>query len=238
VSDDEGYDPYDESNNSGGGGAPVVSWALARIGNKVTGIVLPPDVENPSKGYKLGREYQDGTDDDPSDKGFLVWPPRNNTQGIKRPVTEARFVKTWPDEPKPSGRAFVTRVEITLQTEFTDGEFLSDSFVKRAKENGQEPNEITTRRILRSGPDLPEKFDEALKAAGERAPGVGQRWTVELIDREDNKKGKGKTRRHKVTVEPATPETMKIVDAYVAAQKAATPAKAEPGDPYGSEPPF
>jgi hypothetical protein len=236
---DEVYDPYDESNNTGGGGAPVVSWALSRLGDKVTGIVVPPDIESPSKGYKIGREYQDGTDEDSDDKGFLVWPPKNNRQDIKRPVTEAKFARLWPDEPIPTGRGQVTRVEITLQTEYRNAEFLSDSFVKRTKEGEGDPNAITTRRILRSGPDLPEKFDEALKAAGEKAPSVGQRWTVELVDREENKRGKGKTRRHKVTIEPATPETLKIVDAYVTAAMAAAPAQAEPGDPYaGGEPPF
>lgn len=245
--DDDLYDPYADG-NSGAGGAPVISWKYARPGEIFTGVVLPPEpVERPDKGYKMGREYQAGTDADPDDKGFMVWPPKNNSLKQKRPVTEMKFRELWPDEPIPTGRGKVSRVNVTLQTKYVAGEFLSDNAKARMTEDEVDPASETLRRVIISGGDLTPKIDAALKPLGGK-PEPGQAWTIRLASREPNVGRQGSTSRYDVTILGPTDETRKLVADYVVAKQAEANAAADAADesdPYtsaeaasGGTPPF
>lgn len=252
---DELYDPWADNGPSGeASGAPVISWSGLKAGAMFDGIVLPArPLTHPTQGYEMRREYQDGTDDDPKDKGFLVWPPRDNEQDITRPVTERTFIKTWgKDEfdalPKS---ARVSRTNITFLTSYHSGEFLSDNALARMKEAEIDPNGEQLRRVILSGADLPGKVTEALGKLGV-PPTPGQTWRIILDEREPNKGGrKGSTKRHTVLIKEPTPETLEVVAKYVAAEQAkvkADAADAAQDDPWatpgtakaatGSEPPF
>lgn len=234
---DDLYDPYEDA-GSGSGGAPVISWKYSRPGDAFTGVVIPPlPLERPEKGYKMGREYQNGTDSDPDDKGFLVWPPKNNREKIKRPVTEGRFAELWPDEEMPTGRGRVSRVEVTFATDYAAGEFFSDTMKDRYEDDEKDPKDEKHRRVVVSSADLRAKVDEALKAYGGK-PQPGQRWTVTLSKREPNVGRQGTTSRYTVSIQEPTAETKAIVQAHIDAAKASANAAADAEEDAGLNPPF
>ena len=236
--DDELYDPYEASGQASGVYAPTVSWKFARVGTdtaRFTGVLVPPKpVERPTKGHVMRRDYQNGTDTDPDDKGWMVWPPKNNTENINRPVTEKKFRLTWPEESLADAQK-VSQVNLSFATTYTNGEFLSDNTVKRMGERDQKVADQVLRRIIKTGADLRGKIDAAEKAVGGR-PVPGQIWTIELTDRKDNAPKKGTTSIFTVTIEPPTPASLAIVEAYIVAEKekAALAADAAAGDPYVS----
>lgn len=252
VNEDELYDPWADNAGSGeGAGAPVISWKYSKDGTAFDGIVLPPrPVTHPDQGYQMRREYQDGTDADEKDKGFLVWPPKDNEQDITRPVTERTFIRNWGKEEFDALKPYqiVSRTNVTFLTTYHSGEFLSDNWVKRAKENEVDPDSEQLRRVIIQGADLEPKVKEALGKLGV-PPTPGQRWRITLDQREPNSGGrKGATNRYTVLIAAPTPETLEVVGKYVAAEQAkvkANAADAAQSDPWaagsaatGSEPPF
>lgn len=233
---DELYDPYENEGSGSSGGAPIASWKFSRPGDKFTGVVVPPEpLTAPGKGYKMIPEWFEDENDE-KNKGFLVWPVRNNAQKIIRPVTERKFAELWPEDKDEMRR--VSRVAVSFMTNYTSSEFLSDSATKRYREDGKDPNAELGRRIIREGPDLPKKFEDALKVAGAKAPTVGQRWTIELVEREENKNGKGQTKRYKITIEPPTAESKAIVQAYIEKAQSGTADAEYSAATGGEEPPF
>lgn len=246
--EDDLYDPYEAQ--ASGGGAPVVSWKYSRPGDTFTGVVVPPDVARLDKGYKMGREYSQGTDTEPDDTGFMVWPPKNNKEQIKRPVTESKFALNWPHLDVADAQK-VSRVNVTLVTTLTSGEFLSDSAKARMEDADPpiDPNTVVDRRVIVSGADLVPKVNAALKAAGGK-PLPGQTWTIKLIAREPNVGRLGTTSRYEVTVTAPTEGTKAIVAKWVEIEQARQGALADSQDatdPYvgpaaagaaPSEPPF
>lgn len=242
--EDDYQDPYERSSGSGGG-APVVSWKFVREGgDKFEAVVVPPDVEIPTRGYKMRGDYQNGSDDDPDDKGFLVWPPRNNPEKIKRPVTEMRHQSLWPDidikARDSQGRRIVrpvSRVNVTFETGYKASEFISEDTIKRLKEDETDPNSITLRRMILNSKDLEEKLEKAFKAIGTDRPQPGQTWRIGIEERRSNAPRKGSTTIHSVEVLAPTPETMKIVEAHVARGKAEAAEVAEPYAASSNEPP-
>jgi hypothetical protein len=245
--DDDLQDPYERS--SGGGGAPVVSWKFVKAGgDKFVGVVLPPVVTGPkantTKGYEMRRDWQAGTDTDPDDKGFLVWPPRDNTEGIKRPVTERKHKQLWPDidisARDSQGRRIVrqvSRTNVTFHTAFTGAEFISESTEARMKERDMDPTLETQRRIILNSRDLEDKLNAAFKAIKTDRPQPGQVWTIGIQERKPNVGRQGSTTVYTVDVKAPTPETMKIVQAHVEAEQAkANDAAdvADPGDPWAT----
>ena len=250
-------DPFERQ--SGGGGAPVVSWKFVRAGgDKFTGIVLPPVVTGPKaatdKGYEMRKDWQAGTDEDPDDKGYLVWPPRGNTEGYKRPVTEMKHQKIWPHiditARHPDGKPVVRKVwrtNVTFHTNYAAAEFISEKAAKRMVEQEKDPNAETLRRIILNSKDLETKLAAAFKAIGTDRPRPGQTWTIGIQAREDNVGRQGSTTIYSVDVKAPTPETMAVVKAYIDAEQnkaAETEAKADPSDPWaagstqGEPPPF
>jgi hypothetical protein len=238
--DDDLYDPFEAQ--SGGGGFPVISWKYARIGESFEGVVVPPEpVKAPERGYKMAREYQNGTDLDPNDKGFLVWPPRGNTEGINRPVTEAFYAKTWgqplnDDKGRPAWRK-VSRTNISFVTAYDDGRFISDPASKRMIENEQDPKAEKGRRVILSGKDLNDKVAAALAKVGGK-PANGQRWKITLADRVANIKN-GQTSIYSVEILPANEASQKVVGDHITQAAAAArevEAVKDPDDPWATGP--
>jgi hypothetical protein len=239
--DDDLYDPYAEG--GGPAGAPVVSWKYSRVGDSFTAIVVPPKpLKRPDKGYRMSREYQQGTDTDPDDKGFMVWPPKNNPEKIKRPVTDKKFAELWPDLevpnlPGPNPKGVVSRTDITFATAFGAGEFISDNAKLRMQDDETDLATVTDRRVILSSQDLREKANAELKRirAADGAPQVGQTWTITIAAREPNKGKPGTTTRYEVHIDPPTDETKAVVQAYVDSARAAAGAdedSQDESDPY------
>lgn len=223
--EDEYYDPY--AAQGGSAGAPVISWNYSRPGDKFVGVVVPPEpVKRPDKGYKMVGEYQQGTDTDPDDKGWMVWRPKNDLKGSKRPVTEQKFAEMWPDLPIPKGAGRVSRTSITMATTYSGGEFVSDNAKLRLQDDEVELSGVTERRVILSSQNLREAANKELRRirATDGAPQVGQTWTVTLVDRVPNVGKPGKTSHYEVHIDPPTDETRAQVQAYV------DNARAEAGD--------
>jgi hypothetical protein len=231
--DDDLQDPFERG--SGGSGAPVVSWKFVKAGGeKFVGVVLPPVVTGPkaniSKGYEMKRDWQAGTDMDPDDKGWLVWPPRGNMQKIKRPVTEMKYADLWPDLDISAARK-VARTNVTFHTNLTAGEFISEGTMDRMRENELDPNAETKRRIILNSRDLESKLLTAFRAIGTDRPQPGQVWTIGIEKRQPNEGRQGSTTLYSVTVTGPTEATMKIVQAHVNAEQAVAGNEGDSGDP-------
>lgn len=247
--DDDLADPFERS--SGGGGAPVVSWKYVKPnGDKFTGIVLPPVVTGPkpapTKGYQMRPDWQAGTDQDPDDKGWLVWPPRDNPEKIKRPVTERRHKELWPDvdvtERDSQGKRLVRRVSrtnVTFHTDYTGAEFISEGTLERMKEREEDPNAETQRRMILNSKDLEDKLAKAFKAIRTDRPQPGQIWTIGIEARVPNVGRLGATTHYSVEVQAPTPASLAVVKAYVEAEQvkaSEAEASADPGDPWAAGP--
>lgn len=236
-------DLYDEYGDNAGaeGGPPVVSWKFSEPGEptaRFTGIIVPPDpINEPAKGH---RPVADRNKD-----GARVWPPRVGyipKPGVnpKAPISADEYLSlTGGDD---SEMREVSLTELTLVTGYTNKEFMSAPKRAAARED-PEFVDNGMRRFLKDGKDVPAKFDAALKAIKATRPLPGQRFTIELIAREPNVGKEGETRRHTIRFEPPTPETMKVVEAYIAAAKSGEASQGVE-DPYAStgsapeEPPF
>lgn len=231
---DDLYDPY-ESGSGGKPGKPVVSWKKADVGDSVTGIVVPPDaILAPTKGYRVTQEY----DNDAKEKRY--WAPRGYQRDgalYRGPITESQYIA---HVGSLDGARAVTRSEVTLVTDLRNTEFMSGNAKQRLQENGETDDGI--RRVIMDGQSIREAHLAALEAIGADRPQPGQRWTVTLASQTPNDK-QGHTNGFTVKIEAPTPETGKVVAAYIEAQKSAIAAGDDPytggGKPAQTdEPPF
>jgi hypothetical protein len=229
--DEDLYDPYEA--RAAGNLAPVVSWKKSDVGDGFSGILLPGDpLKRPDKAYILRREYKQENKKENQAAGYTVWPPKNNSDNIKRPVVESEFVTRWPGEDLAEARK-VSQVHFTFETGLVDGSLISRATTERMKENDKDPAKETRRRIIEQGKDLTEKIAAALKPLGGK-PLPGQTWAFKIADRQSNEYG-GETTIYEVKISAPTEETRKVVADYVAAaQQAANDAAdaADTSDPY------
>lgn len=226
---------HDEWENSSAGGPPVISWNRAHPGEpgaKFTGVIVPPlPLVQPGKGY---RKIEDRTTD-----GLRVWPPKvgyTPAPGIKpnAPILESQYLAiTGSDaEMRP-----VALTEITLVTGYTGMDFMSEPKRKAAKEESLTDDGV--RRVIVDGADLPAKITAAVKALRTAGPQPGQRLTIELIERAPNVGREGNKNVFAVTLEPPTPETLKVAADWVAqAKSAAASEKVEDSWESSGEPAF
>lgn len=210
---------YDEWENDGGGGAPVVSWKGIDPGDALdtfTGILLPPNpLTEPGKGYQpVVDKNKDGNRVWPPEVGYN--PPPNVNE--KAPISERLYKKITGGDTEDM--RYVTITELTLMTQYANGEFFSGPRKKAAREDPEFVDD-GLRRIFIDGADLPGKFKEAVKRLRSRGPQVGQRLTIQLVNREANVGKEGEKKIFKVTLEAPTPETMAIVQAFIAEAKSA-----------------
>lgn len=243
--EDELFDKY-EAQSGGGNVAPVISWKKSDRGDSFTGVLLPArPVDRPDKGYETRREYKQANPKENQAAGFTVWPPKNNTEGIKRPVVESEFVTRWPNEDLSKARK-VEQYHYTFEAGLTDGSLLSGPYKDRCAEMDP-PKDVTKetrRRIIEQGKSLTEEIAKALKPLGGK-PVPGQTWKVTLSSKTPNEYG-GETNGFTVSITPPTAETRATVAAYVEREKlaAAQAADAEnEDDKYAGatsqeEPPF
>ena len=212
---------YDEYENEGGqGGPPVVSWKFSEPGETTdtfTGIIVPPDPINfPAKGHRAAI--------DRNKDGARVWPPKvgykpgPDVKNPKAPISESAYLAITDGD--DSDMRYVTLTELTLVTNYSNKEFMSAPKRAAARED-PEFVDNGMRRFLKDGADVPAKFDAALKAIKAVKPMPGQRLTIVLTGREPNVGKEGETRRHAITFEPPTPETLKVVADYCAVARAA-----------------
>lgn len=232
--DEEGlYDPYEA--RPVGDLAPVVSWKKSDVGDGFTGVLLPAKpVERPDKAYALRQEYKQADKKEGREAGYAVWPPKNNTEGIKRPVSEADYAKNWPDLDVSKARK-VSQVHFTFETGLTDGSLISSKTKERMEDSDppKDPKAETRRRIIEQGADLPKKIAAALKSLGGK-PQVGQTWYIGIAAKEANEYD-GETTIYKVDIKAPTEESRKVVVAYVESAVAKANAEADakdPDDPY------
>lgn len=235
VEDDDLYDKYEAQR--GGDFAPVVSWKKSDKGDGFTGVLLPArPVERPDKGYEVRREYKQANKVQGTEAGYTVWPPRNNAEGIKRPVVEAEFAKRWPNEDLTKARK-VSQNHFTFETGLTDASLLSGQFKDRCAEQDPpvDPKAETRRRVIEQGESLTKQIDVALKKVGGK-PVPGQTWKITLADKVPNEHG-GETNVFQVEITRPTDETRTVVQAYIEKAKIAA-AQAEdekdPDDKYAS----
>lgn len=227
---------YDEWANEGSGGAPVVSWLGIDPGDDLdtfTAIIVPPrPIDEPGKGYEIVKDYDK--------KELRVWPPQDGytpKPGVnpKAPILLSEF-KTIaaqvardrnlePEEERP-----VTLTSLTLLSAYSNKEYFSKPKVRAAKED-PEFVDNGIRRFIVDGADIPTKFKDAVRKVGTRGPQIGQRLTVKLTGRVPNVGKDGERRVHEVTIEPATVETLSLVQKYITEAKSAA-ASAGTDDPW------
>lgn len=209
---------YDEWANEGGGGAPVVSWKYSDVGDSTNdtfvGIIVPPKpLIEPEKGYEIIG--------DRNKEGRRVWPPKvgyTPKPGVKpdAPISENQYLQIVGNT---TDMRVVSLTCLTLMTEYRNKQFFSGPQKTRALEN-EEFKDDGVRRFIVDGADVPPKFKAAVKAIRAKGPQNGQRFTIQIIAREPNSGGKeGETNRFKITLEPPTAETMKVVQAWIDAAK-------------------
>jgi hypothetical protein len=215
--EDDLYDPYE---NSGPAGPPALSWKKADKGDEFTGIVIPPDVFEPSKGYVARQDISNSGD-------RMVWPPKAPGYAAKapdpakpkRPITEEQYAEIALALGVDTPPRKVSVAHIWFLTDYSKFEYVSG----RAKDKMAE-QEITIdaglRRIIESGAELPKAIKDALAKVGGK-PLPGQIWTVKLMGRTANEYG-GETSNFVggVTILKPTPESLAKVEAYVASKKA------------------
>jgi hypothetical protein len=235
--EDDLYDPF-EGGAGGNYRPPVVSWKYARSGAVFEGIVIPPNLDRIDKGYVMGRDFkQKGSDEsDPDDEGPTVWPPKPNVQGIKRPVTERKYVQLWgepsrDDRDRPEWQK-VSQTNVWFLTEYTDGEMISDSASRKMIDREKDPKAEALRRVITDSSSILKAASlAALKAVGAKSPTPGQKWRVILTGRTENVGKPGTTSQFEVTITAPTTETKAVVAAYVEKAKAEAGAKADAADP-------
>jgi hypothetical protein len=225
-------DDWDDS-EGGAAGPEAVSWKYSDPGDVFTGIILPPaPIAAPKKGYEVKQRRGKGRDKTAgAPQGLLVWPPQSDPN--RGPMTEAEFARAHGDAALKEAQGVPMKV-LTVLTNFRAKEFFSGKAKERANENPEFVDD-GLRRYFIDGPDIPTKFNEALKALGQRATLPGMQFSVRLDKREPNKGGnEGETNRFSVKIEMPTPETLAVVDRYVAEAKAAAPAASLGDDPWAT----
>lgn len=229
-------DPYDQSGEGAGFGKPVISWKKADVGDEITGVTLPPEIDLPDKGYRLTQEW------DSEARSPKVWAPRGyeiKGKAWRGPVTRDEFDAYLKAEGETEKARPVVRSEVLLQTSFRNFEYVSGPAKARAQEAGEADDGL--RRVILDGQSLREAHLEALKAINpdKPKPEVAQTWTVKLASQTPNDKG-GHTNGFAVKVAEPTEATRKVVADYIAKAKALAADAAMAGaDPYSQEdPPF
>jgi hypothetical protein len=225
-------DDWDDS-EGGAGGPEAASWKFSKPGDVFTGIVLPPaPLTAPAKGYEVKQRRGKGRDQTAgAPQGLLVWPPQSDDN--RGPMTEAEFARAHGDAALKEAQGVPMKV-LTVMTDYRGKEFFSGKAVERALENPEFVDD-GLRRYFIDGPDIPGKFNEALKALGQRATLPGMRFSVRLDKREPNKGGnEGETNRFSVNIEKPTDETLALVAKYVAEAKTTAPAANVGDDPWAT----
>lgn len=223
----------DEFEENGGGGAPAVSWFNSSPGDEFTGIVVPPKpLTDPAKGHEIrqrfGQSSLDKSDGAPS--GLLYFRPRGMEKG--GPILADEYYRNGGTEDEMTP---VPLTEVTCVTDYRAKEFFSGPALQRA-EDDENFTDTGLRRLIIDGPDLPQVFREALAKIRVRKIEPGSRITCRLDKREPNKGSKGSTRRHSITITPPTPDTKRLVEAYVSEAKGT--AQNAPAAAHDEEPPF
>jgi hypothetical protein len=227
----------DWDDDGGGGGFPAISWAHARPGDSITAIALPPKpLTDPTKGYEIkqrsGKSSLNKGRGAP--EGPLWFRPRSMPKGGPILADEYRREGGTEDDMSP-----VPMKIVPLSTPWRNMEYFSDRALESAKEqDGFADNGL--RRLFVDGLDITAKFAEALKTAGMRGLPSGATLTVTLDRREPNKDVEGHTNRFSVKIDPPTPDTLKVVDAFVRESRGSETDLKETSSPIaqGEEPPF
>lgn len=203
-----------------GSGAPAVSWAEARAKEGFRGVVCPSQGD-PDKGHETiqGSEKDTGLPQ--------YWNPDKSSKQKKITDPSTNGV---PNKP-------VKQAVIILQTPLTNWEFTSASFRAKAEEDKDRADDGVRKLYIGGGP-LATELNKALKANGIQAPPIGASFAMEVTRRVPNDYG-STTPEIKFSYLPPSPESKKIVDAYIERTKVAA---TEGSDSFfggnDSEPPF
>jgi hypothetical protein len=205
--------------DGGSSGPEAVSWKTANPGDVFTGIAVAPEpVTAPNKGYAVSQRNGKSSLNRGvgAPQGPLFWRPSTMEKG--GPVHADEYYRNGGREEDMEG---VSMHVLTLVTDYKNKEYFSGKAHERASENPEFVDD-GLRRYFIDGPDIPTKFEDALKAAGmKRGLLAGSRVAIRLDRREPNKSGQeGETNRFSVKIEAPTPETLKVAEAYAAEVKA------------------
>lgn len=208
---------------SGGGGAPSVSWLDVPVKTKLVGVVVPPNVDEPTKGY----DYVQRTDIQTG--APLYW---NSNRSAKDRITDQTHTDGKPNRP-------VSDPVLTLVTELRDSEFISDRRKEQMAENEQTDDGMRT--WYAAGATGQKALKDALAKVKRQAPEVGMTVTVWIEKKTPNDYG-GRTNHFEVEVALPNEKTKAVVAKYI--EEHAQAAEVDSDDPFNAnaditgEPPF